>query len=49
MTFAAPERHFIGLIVRKTRVLRIVRLYCTILKIALNHSNFCFLLALKIF
>ena len=27
---------------RKTRVLRIVRLYCTILKIALNHSNFCF-------
>jgi len=28
--------------VRKTRVLRIVRLYCTILKIALNHSNFCF-------
>ena len=42
MTFAAPERHFIGLIVRKTRVLRIVRLYCTILKIALNHNNFCF-------
>lgn len=37
-----PERHFIGLIVRKTRVLRIVWLYCTILKIALNHSNFCF-------
>ena len=37
-----PEQHFIGLIVRKTRVLRIVRLYCTILKVALNHSNFCF-------
>lgn len=37
-----PERHFIGLIVRKTRVLRIVLLYCTILKFALNHSNFCF-------
>ena len=27
---------------RKTRILRIVLLYCTILKIALNHSNFCF-------